>query len=1177
MTQKEPQYRAARAPRLAKALGLVLLPFAFAASSAAWAQSADMVFSQHNVDPAGSITAGSRATFTLKITNNGPDLAQGVILTDTLPPNSTFVSMTFPGGSCSPLAGSPPTQYQCALGDIPFDPSGGVEVKLVLDFPNAGYEQNTGQLAATTPDSNLANNTSSVGTTVVVATNLRLTATSVADDDAIAGAPIDFTLKIDNPGRYPLAAGEKPTVKFDVPAGVTLTGIPNGEGWACTPPAANYPISNPPATNTAITCTRDDALPSGAAFPEITVPAVGNVNGTVTADFGVTFNHADGNPADNTQTVSVPLVDGTDMAIDKTVNTNGGAVSPGGRVRYTLQAIQNGGVSPTDVTIVDTLPAGITYDPATFNPPAPWQCDWSDQSLTCVYPGQYTGGAFTKLPSISFDAIVGAGGADPIVNVGMVSALQADPDSSNDSSEASISTSVSSDQRLVKTASMSPVTVGKNYSYKLATRNLGPANVQAGQVISVRDDIPAGMSLTGVPTGAGWTCGFVPARPAPVVFPVAGPVTVACTRQDGIGTPANWADITVPVVNTQTGPSSNTACVALASAGGQPADNNAANNCSTVNLTVNDVNNSTADLAITKTVSTPSVVVGGTVTYTMSVTNLGPDDSTKVVITDPIRNLLFVANSLNNIKGVAPQGNATCTPTNGAYINPDVICTFPLLKVGDTATMSFDAIPSNNTAATKAFLNKASVKSNDVEDPKSSNNEASVWVDVIPGVDLVAAKTVTPAVVRVGEPMIYTISAINNGPSAAADVSLVDTLPANTTFLELNSVSAGGVCSTPAVGAATGTISCTWPATPVKTQHTATFRLLPTKDATNTTVVNNVVASTTTSEPNLSNNAASASVDVKEAVLDILVQKTDTVDPVALGEMTEYILTISNVGPSNGSNLVVTDTFPNAKASARFSYQGGLTTSEPATQCVEPKVGATTGKLECTFPTITVGKDITIHYKMKAESITTEGDYGGTQGNDVSVKVDETETLLTNNVATEDTTTRRDAIVTDLSIKKAVDKAAMKAGENATYTLVVTNHGPSASDGAQIIDNLPAGMTFVASASGCVNSDAVVTCSVGKLANGASTTFSFDVTLVTPYTGASPIVNTATVDAPGDTNPSNNKDSVTTTVTPDVPPVDPPVDPKPVPAPVPTLDLAGLLAMLVLTAATGVLYLRRKS
>ena len=91
------------------------------------------------------------------------------------------------------------------------------------------------------------------------------------------------------------------------------------------------------------------------------------------------------------------------------------------------------------------------------------------------------------------------------------------------------------------------------------------------------------------------------------------------------------------------------------------------------------------------------------------------------------------------------------------------------------------------------------------------------------------------------------------------------------------------------------------------------------------------------------------------------------------------------------------------------------------------------------------------------------------------------------------------------------------------------NNGPLASDGAQIIDALPAGVSFV-SASGCVNDGGTVRCAVGPLAVHASRVFTLTVHLSTPFTGARPLVNTATVDAPGDTVPGNNTSSASAPV-----------------------------------------------
>ena len=46
-----------------------------------------------------TVTAGTNATYTITLTNNGPNAAQGVVLTDLLPAGSTFVSMTQTAGT----------------------------------------------------------------------------------------------------------------------------------------------------------------------------------------------------------------------------------------------------------------------------------------------------------------------------------------------------------------------------------------------------------------------------------------------------------------------------------------------------------------------------------------------------------------------------------------------------------------------------------------------------------------------------------------------------------------------------------------------------------------------------------------------------------------------------------------------------------------------------------------------------------------------------------------------------------------------------------------------------------------------------------------------------------------------------------------------------------------------
>jgi uncharacterized repeat protein (TIGR01451 family) len=99
-----------------------------------------------------------------------------------------------------------------------------------------------------------------------------------------------------------------------------------------------------------------------------------------------------------------------------------------------------------------------------------------------------------------------------------------------------------------------------------------------------------------------------------------------------------------------------------------------------------------------------------------------------------------------------------------------------------------------------------------------------------------------------------------------------------------------------------------------------------------------------------------------------------------------------------------------------------------------------------------------------------------------------------------------------------------------TYTLAVTNNGPSPASGVTVTDTLPSTVTIgsaSASQGSCSVSSPTVTCSLGSLANGASATVT--ITVTPSVTGTLP--NTASVSGtPTDPNTSNNSATATTSV-----------------------------------------------
>src|SRR5207248_2762630 len=111
----------------------------------------------------------------------------------------------------------------------------------------------------------------------------------------------------------------------------------------------------------------------------------------------------------------------------------------------------------------------------------------------------------------------------------------------------------------------------------------------------------------------------------------------------------------------------------------------------------------------------------------------------------------------------------------------------------------------------------------------------------------------------------------------------------------------------------------------------------------------------------------------------------------------------------------------------------------------------------------------------------------------------------------------------DLSVSLSAPSTVL-AGNQLTYTLTVSNNGPSNAHGVTLTDTLPSGITSLTGGN-------TITETLDILAAGGSATFTF-VGLVPANTAAGvSLVNTASVSAAtSDANTSNNSATSTTTV-----------------------------------------------
>lgn len=91
----------------------------------------------------------------------------------------------------------------------------------------------------------------------------------------------------------------------------------------------------------------------------------------------------------------------------------------------------------------------------------------------------------------------------------------------------------------------------------------------------------------------------------------------------------------------------------------------------------------------------------------------------------------------------------------------------------------------------------------------------------------------------------------------------------------------------------------------------------------------------------------------------------------------------------------------------------------------------------------------------------------------------------------------------DVRITKTASDSTPDGGDLVTYTLLVENVGTSPATGVVVKDVLPAGVTFDSASSPCTFASGTVTCNVGTIAPGGSTTLWIKV-VANPVAGAGP-------------------------------------------------------------------------
>lgn len=451
---------------------------------------------------------------------------------------------------------------------------------------------------------------------------------------------------------------------------------------------------------------------------------------SVISTFNISSPVTDPNPLNNTVVSTVAITLTADLALTMTDSPD--PVHPGEILIYTINIKNNGPSDSVGVILTDTLPLTVTLPSYSLDNGVTWNT-W----LGTLPLGTITNGS-TK--TVLIRGTVAATATGTISNTASVASTTLDPNLSNNSATTTTTVSPLADLSIVKTANPSPVHAGAQLIYTLVITNNGPSTATN---IIVTDNVPACFSTPEYSTNAGLTWN-------------------PWTSSVNIGSLASGLSSTVllrgTVCTNGTSSITNTATVSS-----DTDDPNLSNNTSTTTTNITPV----SDLAITKQANPEPVDVGSQLTYTLVITNNGPSTANGIVLTDNI------PNTVTNPQYSLDNGTTWTNWAGTLNLNP--------LNNGASEKVLIRGTVSNT--AIGIITNTASVTSNSF-DPNLSNNSATVISTISLLADLAITVSASPDPVMIGETLVYTVNAVNNGPSTATPVTLTYTAPLNLSNIE---------------------------------------------------------------------------------------------------------------------------------------------------------------------------------------------------------------------------------------------------------------------------------------------------------------------------------------------------------------------------------------------------------
>ena len=403
------------------------------------------------------------------------------------------------------------------------------------------------------------------------------------------------------------------------------------------------------------------------------------------------------------------------------------------------------------------------------------------------------------------------------------------------------------------------------------------------------------------------------------------------------------------------------------------------------------------DNSINKSVSKTELNYEDVVTWTITIKNDGPSESTNVTVCD-----------------VIPAGLEWINDTaNGRYNHDSGVLTLDHLGVNESFTFNITTV----VKATGNIVNKVNVTSDEF-DFNLNNNYDEELIFVYPAADLAVVKKVSDSQPNYKENITWTIEITNNGPDIAHNVVMLDILPDSLVYIssdgeynnetgiwEIESIDVGKTVKI--------NIKC-W------INKTGLFE-------------NFVSVNATEFDYDVTNNNDSERIYVRPAS-DLSVEKTVNASKVNYNDLVKWTLTVVNNGPDIAANVRIVDILPDG-----FTYVNSTLTN-----------GYFDGDI-FRIDKFDVGERVIIDIITLVEST-------GNFTNWVNITSDSYDYDLTNNEDEEDIFVYP---ASDISVTKTVSEENPYFNDNVTWTIEIINYGPDVAHNITAYDLLPDSLIWI--------------------------------------------------------------------------------------------------------------------